>query len=101
MYLINVSQPYLHLLPRSLRFRTGLRVGGLSTRQGHGMEILKFLWEPGNIERLREGLQHVATLTKVGRKQLLDTIFHDLESGLALRDPEIDRPFYPSNTLSN
>jgi hypothetical protein len=25
----------------------------------NGMEILKFLWEPGNIERLREGLQHV------------------------------------------
>jgi hypothetical protein len=61
--------------------------GGFPQEKGHGMEILKFLWEPGNIERLREGLQHVATLTKEGQKQLLDTIFHDLESELALRDP--------------
>jgi hypothetical protein len=35
-----------------------------------GMEILKFLREPGNIKRLREGLQHVATLTEEGRWQL-------------------------------
>ena len=47
------------------------------------MEILKFLWEPGNIERLREGFQHVATLTEEGQKQLLDTILHDLESELS------------------
>jgi hypothetical protein len=31
---------------------------------GGGMGVLGFLWEPGNIERLREGLQHVATDSK-------------------------------------
>jgi hypothetical protein len=41
------------------------------------MEILKFLWEPGNIERLREGFQYVATLTKEGWDQLADTISYD------------------------
>ena len=30
---------------------------------GEGMGLLRFLWEPGNIERLREGLQYVATPT--------------------------------------
>ncbi|KAN0071477.1 hypothetical protein V8E54_010073, partial [Elaphomyces granulatus] len=30
---------------------------------GEGIGVLRFLWEPGNIERLREGLQYVATPT--------------------------------------
>ncbi|KAN0071461.1 hypothetical protein V8E54_010057 [Elaphomyces granulatus] len=30
---------------------------------GEGMGVLRFLWKPGNIERLREGLQYVATPT--------------------------------------
>jgi hypothetical protein len=59
---------------------------------GQGMEILKFLWGPGNIERLTEGFQHVVTLTKEGRKQLIDTVSHELESGEPTEDP--DRCFY-------
>jgi hypothetical protein len=35
-----------------------------------GIGVLRFLWEPGNIERLRKGLQHVATLTPEGRKEV-------------------------------
>jgi hypothetical protein len=35
-----------------------------------GMRVLRFLWEPGNIERLREGLQYVATLTPEGWEQI-------------------------------
>ena len=35
-----------------------------------GIGVLKFLWQPGNIERLRKGLQHVATLTPEGRKEV-------------------------------
>ena len=31
---------------------------------GEGMGVLRFLWKPGNIERLREGLQHVVALTE-------------------------------------
>jgi hypothetical protein len=50
---------------------------GTQGGEDQGMEILKFLWEPGNIERLREGLQHIATLTKEGRQQLANSIYHD------------------------
>jgi hypothetical protein len=62
--------------------------------EGEGMGILRFLWEPGNIERLREGLQYIATPTGEGWEQLLNTISHDVESGETPRDPEVDSPYY-------
>jgi hypothetical protein len=37
---------------------------------GEGMRILRFLREPGNIGRLREGLQYVATLIPEGLKEI-------------------------------
>jgi hypothetical protein len=44
------------------RVLTRRRVLAIGTQGGEdqGMEILKFLWEPGNIKRLREELQHIA-----------------------------------------
>jgi hypothetical protein len=55
------------------------------------MEILRFLREPGNIDRLREGFQHVTTLTEEGRKKLVATVFRDLESdNPTYRRPEVD-----------
>jgi hypothetical protein len=48
------------------------------------MEILRFLREPGNIDRLREGFQHVITLTKEGRRQLIYTILD------TYRRPKVD-----------
>ncbi|KAN0070633.1 hypothetical protein V8E54_011502 [Elaphomyces granulatus] len=66
---------------------------GYPQDDGEGMEILKFLWGPGNIERLREGLRHVDALTEESREELLNGILHGLESGEP-RDPEIDQPYY-------
>ncbi|KAN0076648.1 hypothetical protein V8E54_006790, partial [Elaphomyces granulatus] len=51
---------------------------GYPERQG--MTILKFLWGSGNIERLKEGLQNIATLTYEGLKQLRNTVERDLEA---------------------
>ena len=46
-----------------------------SVLDGQGIDIL---WEMGNIERLKGGLQHLTTLTEVGMEQLEDTIEHSL-----------------------
>jgi hypothetical protein len=56
---------------------------GFPQEDGQGMEILEFLWRSRNIERLREGLQHIVTLTEEGRQQVFDTITHNY--------PEVDR----------
>jgi len=48
--------------------------------EGQGQVILMFLRESGNIERLKEGLQYLITLTEEGMKQLENAIQHDLES---------------------
>lgn len=55
-------------------YRGRFAVANPSAPRGHpggdGIEILRFL---GNIERLREGLQHVATLTLEGLEQFQET----------------------------
>ncbi|KAN0084948.1 hypothetical protein V8E54_001415 [Elaphomyces granulatus] len=40
---------------------------------GEGMGVLRFLWKPGNIERLREGFQYVVTPTEEGWEQIRKT----------------------------
>jgi hypothetical protein len=42
-------------------------------RDGDGMRALRFLWKPGNIERLREGLEYVVTPTPEGWEQIRKT----------------------------
>ena len=42
-----------------------------------GIGVLKFLWGPGNIERLRKGLQHVVTLTREGLKEERTYLYGD------------------------
>ena len=46
---------------------------GTPQENNGGFGVLRFLWEPGNIERLRTGFEHVATLTREGRE--LETPF--------------------------
>jgi hypothetical protein len=41
--------------------------------KGEGMGVLRFLWKPGNIERLREGLQYVVTPTLEGWAEIHKT----------------------------
>ena len=53
---------------------------GYPEGQGQGMRILKFLWGSGNIERLKEGLQNITTLTDEGVRQLQNTVERDLET---------------------
>ncbi|KAN0074382.1 hypothetical protein V8E54_008319 [Elaphomyces granulatus] len=48
--------------------------------ESQGLRILKFLWGSGNIERLKEGLQNVITLTDEGLKQLINTMERDFEA---------------------
>ncbi|KAN0070949.1 hypothetical protein V8E54_011114, partial [Elaphomyces granulatus] len=48
--------------------------------EGQGQGILMFLLESGNIERLKEGLQYLTTLTQEGMEELENAIQHDLES---------------------
>jgi hypothetical protein len=50
------------------RLAVAHRTTGTPNDDDGGIGVLKFLWQPGNIERLRKGLQHVATLTPEGRK---------------------------------
>ena len=73
----------LRLSQRSLGCRREIRmigIRGTGTPQDNdgGMGVLRFLWEPGNIERLRKGLQHVATLTPEGeQEQRTNLIYSD------------------------
>ncbi|KAN0071474.1 hypothetical protein V8E54_010070 [Elaphomyces granulatus] len=46
---------------------------GYPQETGEGMEVLRFLWQPGNIERLREGFQYVVTPTPEGWEQIRET----------------------------
>jgi hypothetical protein len=41
--------------------------------KGEGMGVLRFLWKPGNIERLREGLEYVVTPTLEGWEKIHKT----------------------------
>src|SRR5882762_7397916 len=54
------------------RFAAAMRTT-TSYPQGEGMGLLRFLWKPGNIERLREGFQYAVTPTKEGWEQIRKT----------------------------
>jgi hypothetical protein len=60
-----------------------------------GMGVLRFLWEPGNIERLRKGLQHVATLTLQGVEEQRTYHHSDLLETIAQATAEKQVPIFP------
>jgi hypothetical protein len=53
---------------------------GYPEGEGQGMKILNFLLDSANIERLKDGLQHVITLSQEGLQQLKEGVKH-IQSG--------------------
>jgi hypothetical protein len=53
---------------------------GYPEGEGQGMKILNFLLDSANIERLKDGLQHVITLSQEGLQQFKEGVRQDMEA---------------------